>query len=96
VRRVRKPDVAEGQVWRDRAGRQAVLARLLRAVEVCAVDERAGRDAGVLLGRAGTSDVVDATVALLARPGDRILTSDPDDITRLVQAGGVPAAVVRC
>jgi hypothetical protein len=93
---LRSNAVVVAQVWRDRAGRQAALARLLRAVEVCAVDERTGRDAGVLLGRAGTSDVVDATVALLARPGDRILTSDPKDITRLVQAGGVPAVVVPC
>jgi hypothetical protein len=40
--------------------------------------------------------VVGATVALLARPGDRILTSDPKDITRLDQAGGVAAVVVPC
>ncbi|CAJ59232.1 MULTISPECIES: hypothetical protein [Frankia] len=93
---LRSNAVVVAQVWRDHAGRQAALARLLRAVEVCTVDERTGRDAGVLLGRAGTSDVVDATVVLLARPGDRILTSDPKDITRLVQAGGVPAVVVRC
>ncbi len=81
---LRSNAVVVAQVWRGHAGRQAALARLLRAVEVCAVDERTGRDAGVLLGRAGTSDVVDATVALLARPGDRIVTSDPKDITRLV------------
>ncbi|CAO5251235.1 hypothetical protein FAGKG844_530030 [Frankia sp. AgKG'84/4] len=40
--------------------------------------------------------MVDATVVLVARAGDRILTGDPKDITRLVRAGGVPAAVVRC
>ncbi|KPM53674.1 hypothetical protein CcI49_11270 [Frankia sp. CcI49] len=93
---LRSNAVVVAQVWRDHSGRQAALARLLRAVEVCAVDERTGRDAGVLLGRARTSDVVDATVTLLARPGDRILTSDPKDITRLVQAGGIPVVVVPC
>ena len=45
---------------------------------------------------AHAGSTVAATVALLARPGDRILTSDPKDITRLVQAGGIPALVVGC
>ncbi|CAO5256614.1 hypothetical protein [Frankia sp. AgKG'84/4] len=43
-----------------------------------------------------TSDVVGATVALLARPSNRILTSDPEALTRLDQARDVPAMVVRC
>src|ERR1700722_10726548 len=33
------------QVWRDPAGRQVELARLLRAVDVKPVDERLGREA---------------------------------------------------
>jgi hypothetical protein len=65
------------QVWRDRQGRQAVLAQLLRAVDVRAVSPQDGRQAGVLLGLTGTGDPVDATVVLLASAGDRILTSDP-------------------
>lgn len=44
------------QVWRDRQGRQANLARLLRAVDVRAVDHHDGRQAGVLLGLAGLAD----------------------------------------
>lgn len=84
------------QVWRDRRGRQAQLAHLLRAVEVRAVDHQAGRAAGVLLAETGSSDAIDATVALLARPGDRILTSDPDDLSRLIQAAGTTAVVVAC
>jgi hypothetical protein len=82
------------QVWRDRQGRQAGLARLLRAVDVRAISRENGRQAGVLLGLTGTSDPVDATVVLLARPGDRILTSDPSDLTRL--AAGTAAAIVAC
>lgn len=84
------------QVWRDPGGRQANLARLLRAVDVIPVDDRLGREAGVLLGRAGAGDAVDATVAAIAARGDRVLTSDPDDIARLVGASGRAVGVVRC
>src|SRR5580658_1741839 len=76
------------QVWRDQHGRQANLARLLRAVDVRAVSERDGRDAGVLQAAAGTADGIDATVVLLAAAGDRILSSDPGDITALAAAAG--------
>lgn len=84
------------QVWRDWHGRQVNLARLLQAVDVRAVSQRDGRDAGVLLAAAGTADPVDATVVLLAAPGDRILTSDPGDIARLAAAAGNRAVVITC
>ena len=53
-------------MWRNPDGRQARLARLLRAVDVRSVDEQMGRSAGVLLARTGTDDSIDATVALVA------------------------------
>ena len=84
------------QVWRDRQGRQVSLARLLRAVDVRPVDPAQGRRAGELLGAAGTSDAVDATVVLLAEPGDRILTGDPGDLARLASAAGGRAMVIPC
>jgi hypothetical protein len=84
------------QVWRDRQGRQASLARLLRAVDVRAISHEDGRQAGILLGQADTTDSVDATVVLLARPGDRILTSDPGDLTRLASSAGNSAVIVAC
>jgi DNA-binding transcriptional MocR family regulator len=84
------------QVWRDRHGRQANLARLLRAVDVRVVSQRDGRDAGVLQALAGTADAIDATVVLLAVPGDRVLTSDPGDITLLAAAAEKRAVVVPC
>lgn len=84
------------QVWRDRRGRRAVLARLLSGVDVRAIDHEAGRAAGELLARAGTSDPIDASVVLLARPGDRILTSDPDDLSRLAETARSRAVVVTC
>jgi hypothetical protein len=84
------------QVWRDRHGRQAGLAHLLRAVDVRAVSPKDGRNAGVLLGMTGTSDPVDATVVLLASPGDRIVTSDPHDLAALAQAAANRAVIIAC
>jgi hypothetical protein len=84
------------QVWRDRRGRQVSLARLLQAVDVRAVSPGDGREAGTLLADAGAVDAIDATVVLLAAPGDRILTSDPGDLTRLAEAAGNRAVIVVC
>ncbi len=84
------------QVWRDSHGRQAHLAQLLRAVDIRAVSPQDGRHAGALLGRTGTSDPIDATVVLLASPGDRIISSDPTDLTKLAStAGNRPVIVPR-
>ena len=74
-----------GQAWRG-LPRQAMLARGLAMMDVRALDGDLGRRAGVLLARARMKDVVDAAVALLAENGDRIVTSDPEDIERLVEA----------
>ena len=94
---LRTTAIVLGRVWRDPQGRQAArLARLMHAVDVRPVDEQMGRRAGVLLARAGTSDPIDATVALVAESGDRILTSDPSDLRRLVAASGARAAVIAC
>ena len=41
-----------------------------------------------LLRRAGTADVVDATLVEIARDGDEVLTSDPDDIRKLAITAG--------
>jgi hypothetical protein len=84
------------QVWRDRRGRQVNLARVLRAVDVRSVSHGDGREAGVLLAETGTTDPIDATVALLAGPGDRILTSDPEDLTRLAAAARNHAVIIPC
>lgn len=84
------------QVWRDRHGRQAGLAQVLRAVDVRAVSPEDGRRAGVLLGMTGTSDAVDATVVLLASPGDRIVTSDPHDLAALAEAAANRAVIIAC
>jgi len=93
---LRTNGVVVAQVWRDPTGRQAELARLLRSVDVKAVDEYDGRDAGVLLAGAAAGDAVDATVVVLAVAGDRILTSDPGDIRALVAVSGRAILVVPC
>ena len=88
--------VAVAQVWRDSKGRQAELAKVLRGVKVQPVTPDDGRKAGELLAAAGLSDAIDATVALLAASGDRILTSDPGDLRTLCEAAGTRVQVVRC
>jgi hypothetical protein len=73
------------QVWRDGA-RQARLARLLGSgwLDVHALDLDEAQAVGVLCGRSGTHDVVDASVALLARRLRAVVvTSDADDLRRL-------------
>jgi hypothetical protein len=42
----------------------------------------------------GTSDPVDATVILLADPGDRILTSDQGDLAAPAQAAASRAVII--
>ena len=73
------------QVWRD--GRQQVrLARFLGSplCEIVPLDDRSARSVGQLCGASGTTDIVDASVALTGRQRNlRVITSDPDDIRRL-------------
>jgi hypothetical protein len=76
------------QVWREAGGRQGVLARLLRSVVVVSIDEALGRRAGELLGRSNRSDPIDAAVVLIARDGEVVLTSDPEDLRPLAAAAG--------
>jgi uncharacterized protein YaiI (UPF0178 family) len=71
------------QVIRDRA-RQVTLERVLTGVEEHPLDSEVARHVGQLLASSRTSDVVDAALAALARPGDEVLTSDPKDLQRLV------------
>lgn len=93
---LRSNGVVVAQVWRDPLGRQVELARLLRSVDVRPVDLRLGQDAGALSGRAAVGDAVDATVVSIAAAGDRILTSDPNDIRSLVAASRRPIIVLEC
>jgi hypothetical protein len=93
---LRSTGVVIAEVWRDERGRQASLARLLKAVDVRPVDQHLGQEAGALLGRASAKDPADATVVAIATTGDRILTSDPHDIRRLVTASRRAIHVLAC
>ena len=82
---VHAPGGVVAQVWRD-GSRQARLARLLGSglVQVQALDREEAQGAGVLCGKSGVRDVVDASVALLARRHDAaVVTSDPEDLARV-------------
>ena len=83
------------QVWRNGA-RQARLAKALRKITVEPVTAEDGYQAGELMGATRTKDVVDATVALLAKAGDCVYTSDLGDLRRLCAATGFKAVVVGC
>ena len=74
-----------GQVLRDGA-RQVPLRALLNGATtaVPALDRELAEAAGTLCGRTGTSDVIDASVVLVARrEGAPVVTSDVDDLRRL-------------
>jgi predicted nucleic acid-binding protein len=92
------------EVLRGEPG-DAAMHRVLTRITVVPIDERLGRAAGELLGRAGLSGhrhALDALLAVVAMNQPRpvvLLTSDPGDLGRLTQEPERPAreriAVVR-
>lgn len=93
-RLVQVPAGAVAQAWRDGA-RQVLLARALRHCHEVPLDGVQARAAGNLCGAAATSDVIDASVAVVAAASSTddvvsVLTSHPQDITRLLGTLGAP------
>ncbi|MGH9055687.1 MAG: PIN domain-containing protein [Acidimicrobiales bacterium] len=84
------------QAWRGGGAHQALLARLLRGTAEVGLDGRISRSIGGLCAATNTTDVVDSHLALLVRDGDVVLTSDVDDLRRLLRARGVRAEISRC
>lgn len=83
--RVTIPATALAQAIRH-PERQARLARLIRqpATDVVALDRVDATHVGRLLAGSGTADIADAHVVVCARrSGQRVVTSDPDDLRRL-------------
>lgn len=80
----------------SRSPRQAQLRRLLAGCEVVPLAETTAHQAGSLLAKTKTRDVVDASVVALAveRRAD-VVTDDVEDIQRLVDASGANVGVVR-
>lgn len=83
--RVTIPATALAQAIR-RPERQALLARLIRQpmTDVVPLDRVDATHVGRLLAASGTSDLADAHVVICARRcGQRVITSDPDDLRAL-------------
>lgn len=86
------------QAWRDGA-HQVLLARALNHCEEIALDGPNARAAGLLCGQAATADVIEASVAIVAAAMARtddvaLLTSDHDDLSRLLTALNATANIV--
>jgi hypothetical protein len=58
-------------------------------------DPRGGNFRDSLLGAARRSDLIDASIVLMAMDGDDIITSDPDDLRPLAAASGRHGELVR-
>ena len=83
--RVTIPASALSQAIR-RPERQVRLSRLIRqpSTDVVGLDRVDAVHVGRLLAATGTSDIVDAHVVVCARrSAQRVVTSDPDDLSRL-------------
>ena len=79
----------------SRSPQQAQLRRFLTGCALVPLGESEAHEAGRLLGKTRTVDVVDAVVVTVAlRKKAMILTSDPDDIKRLIRASGREVPVI--
>ena len=90
-RAFRVPSGVMGQAWRNRRI-QVTLARFLRSeeLEIIPLDEQLARACGELCGATNTSDIIDASVVILARERrDPIVTSDPNDLRHLNPAATI-------
>jgi hypothetical protein len=84
------------QAWRGGGSRQTLLARLLRGLHERGLDPDVSRSVGRLCDKATTTDVVDAHIALIARDGDLVVTSDAKDFRKLLRAAGSNVDLRRC
>ena len=77
------PSTVLAQAWRG-GSRQALLSRLLAGCDIEVLDDARARAAGTLAARAGTTDIVDASMVEGAlRRRDLIVSSDPADLTAI-------------
>jgi len=87
------PAVALAEVWRG-DGKDARVARLLKAASIEVVDERLAREAGALRRAVAGAGTIDACIAVGVRKrGDAVATSDPEDMRTLLGAGFTILAV---
>jgi hypothetical protein len=82
------PAPVVAQAWRG-GSRQALLSRLLAGCETETLDDSLARSVGALVGRASTTDIVDACVVEGAlRRHDLVISSDPTDLAAIAGATG--------
>lgn len=87
------PAVVVAQV--SRSARQAQLRRLLQGCEVTELGEGDAHRVGNLIGRAGTSDIVDGAVVTEAiRRSAPIVTGDRRDIAHLLEVAGADLPII--
>ena len=80
----------------SRSARQAQLRRFLRGCEVVPLSEGEAHEVGALVGKANTSDVVDAHIVVVAhRHGYAVVTSDERNLRPIVAALGRAVQLVR-
>lgn len=78
----------------SRSSRQVQLRRLLRGCDVVAFAPGESHEVGALLAKAGTADVVDAHVVVIAaQHSATVLTSDSDDLRLLADHLPTPVHV---
>ena len=86
---------APGVAQVSRSAAQVQLRWLLRGCEVISLTEQQAHGAGELMGRAATSDVVDAVVAQTAADlRADVVTGDRADIRPLLQAAGATGQII--
>lgn len=90
---VRTSAAVVAQVWRN-GSRQATLARVLAGTEEVPLHSEQAREIGRLLATRRSADVVDGAVAVIAQPGDEVLTSDPKDLKALLRGKDVRVTTV--
>jgi hypothetical protein len=79
----------------SRVPHQVQLRRFLRGCEVVPLGEADAHQAGALLGKSRTTDVVDASlVALAIRRKADVVSGDVSDIVRLLAAGHAKVDVI--
>ena len=91
---VRTSAAVVAQVWRS-GSLQANLARVLAGMDAASLDSATGRSVGEVLALSSTADVVDGHLGTIVRSGDTVLTSDPKDIKKILNARGVSATLRR-
>jgi hypothetical protein len=91
---VRTSATVVAQVWRS-GSRQANLARVLTGIDVASLNTQTGRSVGEVLALSRTADVVDGHLGFIVRSGDTVLTSDTNDIKKILNALDVSATLRR-